>query len=294
MVTWSLTKIREKTRELTGSPSTNQLSNSSLDDYINTYYAYTMPYELKEQINFQPYNLQTLPNEAVYSMSDSYITSEPLAYVQGQRLNFYQDRDIFYQDWPQQYVQETEGTTAGVVATFSGTCSSLPVLKGSFIVTEQVQVVYDKSDGMLYQVVGGAETNVGVINYVTGVYSGNFDAIPAAGLTITRTFEPYTAAKPQGVLFYNNQLIFRPVPDQVYPVTLQGFISQVQLNDADDEPLQPEWGQLIAYGAALEIFSDRGDQAAYTALYPIFKRYENVALGRYVEQFQNVQSIPRF
>jgi hypothetical protein len=59
-------------------------------------------------------------------------------------------------------------------------------------------------------------------------------------------------------------------------------------------PLQTEWGQLIAYGASLEIFSDRGDLVAYNNNYPILKRYENVALGRTVQQYEASQSVPRF
>lgn len=294
MVTWNREKIRSKVRELTGSPSTNQLTDAEIDDQINTYYAFTMPFELKEQINFQPYNFQTLPNIAEYSLSSSFITYEPLAYVNGQRLNFYQDRDIFFQDWPQQYTQETEGTTDGLVAAFGGTCQALPILRGSFIATEQSQIAFDKSDGILYQNDGTVDQIIGTINYVTGIYSGNFLNIPAASLTISRTFEAYIAAKPQGLLFYNNKLTFRPIPDQVYQVTLQGFIAQTELGNDVSVPLQTEWGQLIAYGSSLEIIADRGDWGTYQALYPMFKRYENVALARYVEQFQNVQSIPRF
>ncbi|MFX0200989.1 MAG: hypothetical protein ACFFCW_33130 [Candidatus Hodarchaeota archaeon] len=43
---WTLTKIRAKIRKLTGRLSTSQLSDSELDDYINSFYQYLLPEEL--------------------------------------------------------------------------------------------------------------------------------------------------------------------------------------------------------------------------------------------------------
>jgi hypothetical protein len=75
---------------------------------------------------------------------------------------------------------------------------------------------------------------------------------------------------------------------------MQGFIKPVSLVNAGDTPLQEEWGALISYGASLEIFSDRGDEESYQSYFPIFKRYENVALGRTIQQYTAEQSVPRF
>jgi hypothetical protein len=134
----------------------------------------------------------------------------------------------------------------------------------------------------------------GTINVVTGAFSATFTTAPASSLVIYDNYQAYNAARPQGVLFYNNQFTFRPIPDLVYQITMQGFITQVQLTLSSSSPLLTEWGELIAIGASLDVFLDRGDLAAYNAYYPILKRYENVALGRFVEQLQNQQSIPRF
>jgi|TARA_R100001530_G_scaffold129206_1_gene99424 hypothetical protein len=41
--TWDLTAIRAKVRKLTGTPSTGQLSNSDLDNYIDNYYRNVLP-----------------------------------------------------------------------------------------------------------------------------------------------------------------------------------------------------------------------------------------------------------
>ena len=88
-----------------------------------------------------------------------------------------------------------------------------------------------------------------------------------------------------------------PVPDQTYQVSLQGFIVNTQLLTTGSTPLQTEWGQLIAYGASAEIYADRGDMVAYNILWNpqgIIKRYENIALGRFVAQLEDAQSVPRF
>jgi len=291
---WTLADIAAKVRNITGTPSTEQLTDNAIYAYINRYYAFTMPFELKEQINLQPYNFTTVPNQDVYTVSTSFLTDEPMAYANGFPLVFYQDRDIFFQDWPQQYTSDSVGTGDGLTALFSGTALAFPIIKGTYFVTDGTQVAFDKSDGILYQTIAGVDTNVGTLNYTTGAYSVTFNTIPTAGVAIYDNYQAYQAARPQGVLFYNGSLTFRPIPDLVYQITLQGFINQVQLTATGSSPLFSEWGELLALGASLDILLDRGDLVAYNNMYPIFKRYENVALGRYVEQFNNAQSVPRF
>lgn len=294
MVTWDLTTILAKVRALTATP-TDQLSNQQITDYINTYYKYTMPFELKEQRNLQPINFTTFANTDVYVVDPGFQTDEPMAYANGFPLVFYQDRDVFFQDWPQQYTQDQVATSTGTAGPYTGATQASPIIKGTYFITDGTLVAFDKSDGILYQTIAGIDTPVGTLNYVTGAFTVTFNAVSAAGTLIVDNYQAYQPARPEGVLFYNNRLTFRPIPDQVYQITLQGFITQVELGPTPNEfPLQTEWGQLISYGAALDIFSDRGDLAAYNTFYPIFKRYENVALGRYVEQFLNAQSVPRF
>ncbi len=75
---------------------------------------------------------------------------------------------------------------------------------------------------------------------------------------------------------------------------MQGFVFPDPLVSDSDVPQQAEWGPLIAYGASLEIFSDRGDTENYDRYYPMLKRQENVALSRTVQQYTAEQSVPRF
>ena len=380
MVVWNLAQIISKVRNITGTPEAFQLSNAQITDYINTYYQFTMPFELKEQRNLQPYNFNTFANVDTYSVSNAFQTDEPMAYANGFPLVFYQDRDIFFQDWPQQYTQDQADTGDGTVGPYTGTTQASPIIPRTFYITDGTQIISDAGSSVTDEVLAvgaasvgpyagvlvnfpiqagtlqitagtqvmqdnGAGTLVGApgsagtinyttgaysvtfaaavglgvnilanynlpstsgvlsgngsgtINYVTGAFSATFNTAVTTGTVIYTNYQAYQPARPQGVLFYNNQLTFRPIPDQVYQITLQGFITQIALDDGNNPnqlPLQTEWGQLIAYGASLEIFSDRGDVVAYNEYYPIFKRYENVALGRYVQQFSDAQAVPRF
>lgn len=286
---WALEDIIVKVRNITGSPSTDQLSGQAIVDYINRYYAFTMPFEMKEQINQQALNFTTTANQDVYPVLAGFSTDEPMAYANGFPLVFYQDRDVFFQDWPQQYTQDQVGNGNGVTTSFPGQTQAFPIISGTYFITDGTQILSDPTgSGIL------TGNGTGTINYVTGVFTANFTNPPASTLVVYDNYQAYQPARPQGVLFYNNQFTFRPIPDQVYQITMQGFITQVQLTASNIAPLLSEWGELLAIGAALDIFLDRGDLAAYNTYYPILKRYENVALGRYVEQLQNSQSIPRF
>lgn len=304
--TWNISDIITKMRAITGTPSTLQLSDEKMADYANRYYAFTMPFELKEQVNQQPINFSTVANQDAYPMPSGFQTDEPMAYANGYPLVFYQDRDIFFQDWPQQYTQDQVATGAGLTTIANFSTQAFPIIAGTFTITDGTagNTMFDTPaspfDGT-GTLASSAGTGSGSINYTTGaVTSVTFPNAVTVGTLIYDNYQAYQPARPQGVLFYNSTLTFRPIPDQVYNITLQGFITQVQL-DVDTGttttpifPLQTEWGELIALGASLEIFMDRGDLGAYNTYYPIFKRYENVALGRFVEQFTNSQSVPRF
>lgn len=377
---WTLAEIRTKIRNVTGSPAQEQITDSDLNTYINNYYVFTMPFELKEQITNQFLKFRTTPGEDVYAFPGGYFTDSPGAYADGFPLVFYQDPDVFFQDWPQQYAVDNIATGDGVttnftgglqnpplivgtlfitaddpdgnqqvvadqgnnitqtiatgtgVVTYTGTLGVFPIIPGTMTVTDGVENFVDNGAGILTGDLGGSGTinyttgafsvtfntavatgvsivatytsdsalgalsgdGTGTINYLTGAYSVAFDVAPASTAVIYAKYQGYSANRPQGVLFFNNEFTLRPVPDQAYQILMQGFIKPTLLSNDSDTPLQEEWGALIAYGASIEIFSDRGDEESYQSYFPIFKRYENVALGRTIQQYTAEQSVPRF
>lgn len=378
---WNLANIRIKLRNITGMPSTDQLSDASANAYINNYGTYQMPHELKVQIQNNFLDFKTIPGINTYAFPGAYLTDSPGAYADGFPLIFYEDPDIFYQDWPQQYNVDSVAAVDGTTTTFSGTTQGFPIIIGTFFITDGVQVVQDtgqaqvigvtiatgnggnsysgtlgaipvqagtfsavggigsmspetfsdNGDGTLtgsqggngildyvtgawslsfnsavtsglliqasYRVVGLgilAGNGSGTLNYATGQFSVTFDSAPSSSLTVYCKYIAYTGNRPQGVLFFENQFQLMPVPDQVYQIRMQGFVLPAQLVNDADIPTQPEWGPLYAYGAALEIFSDRGDTENYDRYYPILKKFENVALSRTIQQYTPAQSVPRF
>ncbi len=296
---WTLADIRAKVRNVTGSPSPEQITNDDLDTYINNYYVYTMPFELKEQITNQFLAFTTTPGVNVYAFPGGYFTDQPGAYADGFPLIFYQDPDIFYQDWPQQYAVDNIATGDGSTSNFTGGLQSPPLIIGSLFIAADdpdgtQQLLEDDGDGTL------SGDGAGTINYLTGAYNITFTVAPADTAVIYAKYQGYSGNRPQGCLFYNNEFTLMPVPDQAYRIQMQGYVKPLLLADPPvtgvsvNTPLQLEWGPLIAYGASLEIFNDRGDEESYNAYYPIFKRYENVALGRTIQQLTSEQSVPRF
>lgn len=290
---WTRGDIRAKIRNVTGQPSEDQMTNDEINTRISDYYNLTMPFELKEQITNQFLQFKTTPGIDVYAFPSGFFTDQPGAYADGFPLVFYQDPDIFFQDWPQQYAVDNIATGDGSTLNFSGGLQNPPIIIGSLFITSDdptgfQQLLSDNGNGTL-----SGDGN-GTINYLTGAYTANFNTAPASSANIYAKYQGYSGNRPQGVLFFNNEFTFRPVPDQAYAILMQGYINPQALSLDSDTPLQEEWGPVIAYGVSIEIFSDRGDTANIDRYYPIFKRFENVALGRTIQQLTAEQSVPRF
>jgi len=295
---WSFGNIKAKIRAITGTPSTDQLTDDQIAAYANDYYSYTMPHELKVQIQNQFLDFKTVIGQNEYDftsigVASAYLTDSPGAYADGFPLIFYQDPDIFYQDWPQQYNVDSVAAGDGVTVTFTGTTQGFPIIEGSYFITDGTQVLQDNGSGVLVDTAVGG-TGTGTIVYSTGAFSATFQTAPASTTTVYDKYIAYTGNRPQGVLFFENKFTFMPVPDQVYQIRMQGFVFPPSFDSDDDLPMQPEWGPLIAYGAALEVFSDRGDTENYEKYYPFFKRQETVALSRTIQQYTAEQGVPRF
>lgn len=285
---WTFANIVSKMRAITGTPSGDQLTDQQMGAYANNYLVYTMPFELKVQIQNNFLEFKTVPGTNVYAFPGTFLTDQPGAYADGFPLIFYEDPDIFYQDWPQQYAVDQVGAGNGTNMSFPETTQAFPIIIGSYFITDGTQILQDNGAGLL---VGDGS---GTIDYLTGVITATFTSAPASNVVVYSKYIAYQANRPQGVLFYENQFTFMPVPDQVYQIQMQGFINPTPLVASTDLPAQPEWGPLIAYGGALEIFLDRGDNANFDRYYPMLKRYENIALSRTIQQYTDQQSVPRF
>ncbi|GAF99214.1 unnamed protein product, partial [marine sediment metagenome] len=73
--------------------------------------------------------------------------------------------------------------------------------------------------------------------------------------------------QPTDILLFGETLYPRPIPDDTYTITAQVTQRPVTEFTLDaDLPLQSSWGELIAYGGAIEILADDSDDEGIVSL----------------------------
>ena len=103
-----------------------------------------------------------------------------------------------------------------------------------------------------------------------------------------------TPQRPQDVLYYNNELTFRGPPDQTYTIQIQANMIEATLASPGDEITNSYFWRYVAYGAALDIFSDYGETDKYNQIYPAYMRYRSMMYARTNQQYQNQRTYPTF
>lgn len=297
MATWNLSDIRQKVRQVTGRFTPSDLSNAALDDYINRYYQYTFPAEVKLEKKHTFYTFQTIANQPTYDIPDTtYTNFEQPATANNLSMLWYQNPDTFYKENPLQYTFSTPWTGDGSTLTFSTTVTGFPIYPDSLTISDDVESfedtneTYTTSDVTITGSAGGTAT----INYDTGSVSVTFNAAPANGTEIHLNYILFSAGRPQAILMYNNQFQLYPVPDQVYLIRMKAWIIVMPLTNATDTPDLPEWGPCIAYGAARDIFADFGENDAYAEVSVLYHEQVDYILTRTAQNLLNIRSIPNF
>lgn len=291
----TLEDIRKKVRLLTARSSENQITDETIDEYINTYYLYDLPESLRLLKLKDIYTFSTVANQERYALpNDLFMTIEPPFYVGGQLAEYFQDLQTFYMQWPKiNYIQQIN-VGNGTAGPYTGTLTGTPMLQSinasgdnastpgkdirvmfSAITTASnvspvsVTTAYDDGFGGFINAADGTPL-VGTINYLTGAYTITFqESIPAPN-QLTATMIPYQASIPRTGCFYQDQFLLRPVPDKAYIVEINGFRYPTALIADDDTPELKFWWQLLAYGAARKILTDNGDYENAAAQEPYF------------------------
>lgn len=283
----TLNDIRLKVRRVTKSPSENQITTSQIDEYINNFYLYDLPEHLRLFNLRENYTFTALPNIEKYNFdTTNYISVHPPAYVAGYQCYFTQSQDEFYRLYPKVRNFEQIGVGDGATLNFTYTLSNVPVMSDAVLINTVDGAgnplnVNDDGSGNL------TGDGVGTINYVTGAINVTFTAAPGTAEQITAQTVPYAAQRPAAILFFNDQFILRPIPDQSYTVQLVVYKRPTILLNAADNPQVHEWWQLIAMGASLRIFEDRGDINSINQFRPIFDEYMRLCLRRTIVQQTN-------
>ena len=107
--------IRQKVRNVTATPSANELSDTEIDFYINTYLVYDFPEHLRLKTLHVNYTFFTKPNIDKYDFPvEQYISIQKPVYVNGYQQEYHQSQDLFFQLWPKVNEQQTVATGNGV------------------------------------------------------------------------------------------------------------------------------------------------------------------------------------
>lgn len=301
----TLDKIRIKVRRLSRSPSPSQISDSEIDEYINTFVLYDFPEHMRMFYLRQTLTFYTRPNvdtystnttvvtDPLYNFKNRYLTTASPVYIAGVPAYFTQSREQFYGIYPKYSSIQSIGTTGnGILTNFTGTLSGVPVLANNVVfdsidINGNGLVLADDGLGNLLVPDGVATVPASTINYLTGAYVLNFPVAPMAAAVINSQTYPFAPSRPSAMLYYSGDFILRPVPDQPYAVNLEVFVRPSELLTNSQQPELAEWAQYIAYGATKKIFEDRMDQESVQIIMPEFHKQELLILRRTLVQNSN-------
>lgn len=309
----TLADIRTKVRRLTRTPSTALMSDALVDQYINDFYIYDFPEHLRLFSQETTLTWYTNPNQDIYPTDTSipntnplydfqnrYVTTDRPIYIAGYESVFTQSRTEFYRLFPMIRALENVATGDGVNNVFSGKLTNVPILPGGsegFVVFSSIdtddlgivvvdeKIVETNESGFLVNQATG-ET-IGAINYLTGEWNITFNLanpIPANGKNLVAQYYPYVANRPNALLYYDNQFIVRPVPDKVYQINMQVYLTPTEMVNSTDTPFLNQWWQYLAYGAAKKIFEDRSDIESVQKILPEFEKQEMLVQRRTIVQ----------
>lgn len=252
------------------------------------------------------------------SASPGNIQITPPVYCQGYILRYYQDKTTFYNRWPKLSVNQQIGTGGKQIgSTYSGIIPSTPFLRAQLDifgnVTEAAVIISafdstgDALSGFNYAITDAPRANsdvgdlfepnnplsIGTVNYITGAFQFTPTTTIPASATIYASVVPYQTSRPTDVIFYNQQLTFRPVPQQVYQVEFQISQQPTQLIAANAAPELDEWYLFICAIAAKLIYTDFPDPEGMAYLMPIYQEQLQIAQRRSLRQMgsQRAQTI---
>lgn len=292
-------QIKTKIRRLTNNPSTNQLSDTELDEYIDAFVEFDFPsaikiWNLHDKLDFftEPYNDTYTFDTKLY-----HALVQPV-YVDGFQATYSQSRNDFFNIYPEISTQFSGPLGTGINGPYTFTITNRPFMKRQVEIyaldTSNVQqIAYDipqVNDNYVGDLFIGDVDNqsattgsVGTVNYVTGEVTITFpNNIPSTS-TIYAKVSSYLPSRPVAMLFFNNQMILRPVPNQTYRVSVEVYKKPSQvlaLSDSDNDPNLLQWWQYIAYGASMKVLQDRQDMESIQNIMPFWKEQEALVLYR--------------
>lgn len=367
MTTWDLSRLRYTVRKLTGKFDINELPDISpgpgqvtvanppgIDDYINDFYLYDLPEHLRSLKLRDFYKFYTIPNCGTYSLPQNILEVYDPIYVDNYQFKYYQYPSEFYQVWPElNFINDNLFQGDGDTTNFQFTLTQTPIQQGTVVIGLRpnlpatptspaletftdvdlpipldipIQKVFSNPGRLT-----GSFGSAGTIDYITGAVNITYITPPANGTIGTCHYHPYVASRPRDILFWQQQLFIRPIPNDTYAVKVMAYVmptvvlgaatnatvypstlvapgtgnsttpvfDTVTIQGFDgsttqrmtDVPVLNELWQVIAYGAAIKILKEEGDWTEVAALSLVFEEQKNLAQRRTLRQLAH-QRIP--
>ncbi|NJL54199.1 hypothetical protein HC928_02785 [bacterium] len=188
---------------------------------------------------------------------------------------------------PGAYSSSTVEDIAGSQINWNVLVSALGTPHATSGISPSISLV-DDGQGNLFSP-DDASTNTlnarGTINYITGAINiTNFPSAIPSGAPINVQYIPYVASRPQQAVFFQDQFILWPIPDQAYTVSIEVYKYPTALSSGTQDPQLQEWWQLLAYGAADKIFADNADFENMEKFRPLMKEQMDLVNRRTLVQ----------
>lgn len=300
--------IKNKVRLVTARPSSNQLSDTDLTDYVNSFLVYDLPLHCRFFIQKQKFSMNLTPNVGNYPITtfkNLYSNFEPPCYVDGYQIQYYQNDESFFQMFSRLKYSTQFSTGTGVpAAVYNGFYSYTPIEPGTAVIstTDALGNLLTATDvpttapTSTFVDQTGAPIVGSLINYATGVITGiTFTATVPNGNIIYIAANQYLRGRPLAMLYFHDMFYFWPFPDRSYNFTIDAFINPTAtvLGGGTLFPELNQWADVIAFGASLKIFQDNLDFENYQKVLPFFDNAKRLAERRTMKQLstQRVSTI---
>ena len=170
------------------------------------------------------------------------------------------------------------------------------IFPGTLTFTDGTELFEDTNQDWTFDsvTITGSLGGTMTLNYYTGDFTATFASAPNNGALLRLNYVQFQPGRPQAILMYNNQFQLFPVPDQIYIIKMKAYAVVSSLINATDTPDLSEWGPMIAYGAARDIFSDYGELDAYAETTQLYKEQKSYVLTRTCQDLLNTRSTPNF
>jgi hypothetical protein len=317
----TLLDIQNKIRRIVARPSTNQLSNTELNSYINCAWIYDIPQHLKLETFKTTFQFVTEPNKGVYNFdTDLYLQAMPPVYCSGYQIAMSQSREQFSRANPKiQFMQKDLAIATALGPPYSGTLSNVPILMGYqpnpatnnvseinynvlisaytgagdtgpmvTLVDDGANGLRDLSEHLIDPVRGSVDYiggNINIFSFISPIPAGN---------TIIAQYIPCKNSRPTSALFFQDQITLYPTPDQAYTVSFECFKKPTALLTVGQVPELKELWQLIAYVAADKIFSDSGDMENVNKYRPLLEEQLRLCNRRTITQYSSERTATIF